>query len=129
MGYVYRGKIRDVEPTTPPAPAVTAVPIVRKHRKFDPTICGTPAGYKQHRRLDEDACDPCKAALAAYSREYRVRVLTGVTVVKKGFSPERCGSYAGYARHKRHDVPVCTLCEVAHADYMDEYRANRKAAA
>lgn len=33
--------------------------------------CGTYAAYQRHRRRSEDACDPCKAANAARSREAR----------------------------------------------------------
>lgn len=32
---------------------------------------GTHRGYRQHRRLGEDACRPCKDAQAAHEREYQ----------------------------------------------------------
>jgi len=32
--------------------------------------CGTPSGYQRHHRAGEYACDPCKAAHAAYVAEY-----------------------------------------------------------
>lgn len=41
--------------------------------------CGTLSGYQAHRRRDEDACRPCKAAQADYQRTYnraRSRALT-----------------------------------------------------
>jgi hypothetical protein len=122
MAYQYGGKIRDIEAPEPtiadPAEAMV----------FDPEKCGTTAGYKQHQNFNENACAHCKGALAAYSRAYRARVRSGQVVVMKEFSPERCGSYAGYAAHKRHNVPPCTVCLVAHAECMHAYRAKRKAA-
>jgi hypothetical protein len=33
--------------------------------------CGTNSGYKGHKRRGEKACEPCKAATAAYQRELR----------------------------------------------------------
>lgn len=32
---------------------------------------GTNAGYQAHRKLGEDACDPCRAAARAYQAAYR----------------------------------------------------------
>ena len=46
-----------------------------------------------------------------------------------GFDPAKCGTYAGYARHQRSDVPPCEPCKTALADYMNNYRAQRKVAA
>lgn len=46
----------------------------------EPTItdrCGTPAGYRRHRRAGERTCDPCRAANAAYIREYRAKKAAG----------------------------------------------------
>lgn len=33
--------------------------------------CGTVAGYQAHRRHDEPACDACRTANSAYTRDYR----------------------------------------------------------
>jgi hypothetical protein len=127
MAYAYRGTVRDIE--EPELTATEAPPANHADAPvFDPDKCGTPTGYKQHRHFNEAACDPCKAALAAYSRAYRARVRAGQVVVLKEFSPEKCGTYAGYAAHKRHNVPPCAACLVAHADYMHAYRTKRKAA-
>lgn len=41
---------------------------------------GTRGGYYAHRRLSEEACDPCKAAINEYVKEYRA---------KKGMSRNR----------------------------------------
>jgi hypothetical protein len=35
--------------------------------------CGTQAGYQQHRRLSQTACEPCKAAAREYMRDYNQR--------------------------------------------------------
>lgn len=32
--------------------------------------CGTPAGYRQHRKRGEEACERCREGHAAYQREY-----------------------------------------------------------
>lgn len=47
------------------------------HRLFDADAsgrgqCGTTGGYHRHRRVDQPACDACKAAHNDYSRERRV---------------------------------------------------------
>lgn len=33
--------------------------------------CGTPRGYKQHRRLGEEACQPCKEANSRKTSEWK----------------------------------------------------------
>jgi hypothetical protein len=35
--------------------------------------CGTVPAYKRHKRRGEDACDECKAAWAAWQRDYYAR--------------------------------------------------------
>jgi hypothetical protein len=35
--------------------------------------CGTNAGYRQHQKHGEVACDPCRRAHAEYARGYRAR--------------------------------------------------------
>jgi|GEM_PF-6757481 len=40
-------------------------------------VCGSPAGYKRHRRLGEDPCPACLDAVAAYSRERQALAETG----------------------------------------------------
>lgn len=36
-----------------------------------PPACGTASGYKRHRRIGEQACEPCLAANAAYNQGRR----------------------------------------------------------
>lgn len=38
---------------------------------FDPNLCGTPRGYRQHRRRGQAACQPCKDVMAKLSLEQR----------------------------------------------------------
>lgn len=33
--------------------------------------CGTPSGYRRHKRNGNDACPACKRALADYMNKYR----------------------------------------------------------
>jgi hypothetical protein len=56
-------------PTSQPAtgtPDPMPAPRARKARR--PAACGTPAGYKAHRRRGEPACAACKAANAKVSK-------------------------------------------------------------
>lgn len=113
-----------VAPVEPPKAKPGPKP---KPRVFDPDRCGTVPGYKQHRKHHQDACAPCKAAMATYGREYAARVkLNGV---RRGFNPDKCGTRAGYRRHEHSDVPTCGPCRAANSERSNAYRAARKAAA
>jgi len=50
-------------------------------------------------------------------------------VAAEDFNPDKCGTYAGYHRHRRYGVPACGPCKVANADYTFQLREARKAAA
>lgn len=127
MAYRYRGTVHDLN-----EPIRTIYPARKppQQRKDAGTGCGvaigTPAGYKRHQKANENACDPCKEALAEYSRDYRAKIRSGERFVRKGFTPDRCGTYAGYIHHGRQDVPACKPCLKAYREYMADYRANRK---
>lgn len=92
-------------------------------------LAGTRTGYARHQRADQEACDPCKSALAAYSRDYRAKIRGGEHTARSGYSDDRCGSYAGYCRHLRHNVPVCGPCAEARRVYKLEWQSNRTRAA
>jgi hypothetical protein len=62
-GYVYRGD-QPIGTAKKPGP----VP-----KPFDPDLCGTPKGYKQHVAFHEDACRSCLDAYATYQREWRAK--------------------------------------------------------
>lgn len=116
MGYVYRGDKHDVD--TPPR--------TNKHHGFDPSACGTYAGYRRHQKWGVPACQDCKDAQAAYSRDYWHHRGTRPTRIDV-FDPSACGTHAGYRRHTRSDVPPCRACLTAYADYMHHYRAKKAA--
>jgi len=50
-------------------------------------------------------------------------------VAAEDFNPDKCGTYAGYHRHRRYGVPACHACRVANADYTHQLREARKAMA
>jgi len=104
--YVYRGK-GGGEPT----------PI----RGFDPSACGIAAGYRRHQKHGVPACQPCKDATAAYSRERR-------QAAPAEFRPDACGTWAGWHRHRYHGIPACDACKAAAREYQAQYRAARRAA-
>ncbi len=66
MAYVYKGDRPD-----------TVTVRTRTVRPFDPSKCGTPAGYSRHQKhatateTKIDACAPCRAAMAARSQQIR----------------------------------------------------------
>ena len=72
MSYVYR-RTEDVQ-RTPYVPYVSrdkpaSAPARKPDPKdFDPELCGTPRGYRQHHRYRQDACRDCKDALNAQQR-------------------------------------------------------------
>lgn len=113
MAYVYRGTTRDIEEET------TTKPRPRQRAPFDPTKCGTYAGYKQHDNTGTPHCRPCKDAANKYVRELRAR--HKISPIIRGFQPDKCGTLAGYSRHKRHDVPVCDPCKQARAEHRRDY--------
>ena len=126
MGYVYRGTVHDLT-----APLVELPEPVRKGRKgpapFDPSKCGTTAGYKQHRAHNLEQCKACMAACRVYHNDWKARKRNGEPV-RKGFRDDACGTYAGYHRHKRHGVPACDPCETANTEYTSAYRLTHRAA-
>lgn len=70
MAYKYRGNVHD-------APTINAIPARCepkrrgvKPKPFDPAMCGTRKGYKQHLRRDVPICDACQVASNAYMAEY-----------------------------------------------------------
>jgi hypothetical protein len=81
--------------------------------------CGTPKAYHRHRRVPEDACQPCKDAIAEYERTREKKPFQGPKP-----RPE-CGSDKAYHAHvRRHETP-CDHCKRAHAD---EVRIRRETA-
>lgn len=67
-------------------------------------VCGTPEGWRQHRRLREVPCADCNQAREAYERS-------------------KCGSYAGYRIHRRNRTEPCPACCEANAVYQRQWAA------
>ena len=101
MSYQYRGKIRDEE--------------VLSHPK-----CGTDAGYQRHKYYKTPKCQPCKDAHTASQRAWIAR--------KRITMRSQCATYPGYMRHKRAGEPACDMCRAAYAQYMRDYRNQRRTA-
>ena len=118
-GYVWNGT---PEPPKPPRPRTP-----RKQADVG-TYCGTRTGYAIHKRGKEKACQPCKEAENAYSREYRRKIHNGLLTPPTPFNPDACGTMTGYRRHQRHRVTICQPCRDAHNICKAKYRANKKAA-
>lgn len=113
MGYQYRGTIHDLnEPAYVPP---------RKHDGFEPDACGTYAGYRRHQKWGVPACQDCRDAMAAYSRDRYVKR------PPKTFNPDKCGTWAGWLRHRYYGVPACEACQDAGREYQRQYRARRRA--
>lgn len=80
MTYVYRrSEAITREPTVPyvfrePDPPPKKVPDKKKYR---PELCGTTAGYAQHRRYGNEKCAECLDAQAKHSAAYRARKTRG----------------------------------------------------
>lgn len=131
MAYTYKGKLRDVSAPAPAEPRTPSTPGPKpKAPVFEPSHCGTYRGYKQHEKTGTEKCQACKDANAAYSRDYEARLKTGqIQALNRGFRPDACGTYAGYCRHLRHNVPACGPCADASRAHTAQHRAKRKAAA
>lgn len=48
-------------------------PLGRRARPFDPSLCGTTAGWNQHSRHKQPRCEACKQARKIYDAEYLAR--------------------------------------------------------
>ena len=53
--------------------AANAAERVKNPPMFDPSTCGTSAGYQRHAHYGVPSCPPCRAARTAYIAEYRAR--------------------------------------------------------
>jgi hypothetical protein len=135
-GYKWDGKPeqRDTTPApvkltpAPVKPRPARVPVPRP-RVFDPSKCGTHAGYKQHRRYGTDVCDACRAANSAYHRAWRAANPKEPVIRPDGrFSPGHCGTPQGYQRHLRAGTPTCVPCRAAHTERHRGYRTAKAAA-
>lgn len=90
-------------------------------RPFDPSKCGTPGNYQQHRHRNEPACEPCRLAHNAYARERRA--------IRNAARPPRtlqpCGTYAAYRRHFRNGEDPCPECRQANTRHWAKHNAGK----
>ncbi|QDG65826.1 hypothetical protein NIBR502772_05995 [Pseudarthrobacter sp. NIBRBAC000502772] len=75
MTYIYRAD-EDIqrEPTVPYIYRTIELPpevTYPERKKFKPELCGTPSGYQQHGRFNQERCPDCLIAYSEYQREYR----------------------------------------------------------
>lgn len=97
---------------------------------FDPSKCGTVAGYKRHKRAEQEACADCLVGNAAYMRaRTRARQKPAHERAVGIYNPDLCGGHNGYERHRRQNSIPCTPCREGHTKYAAERTAIRKAKA
>lgn len=119
MAYIYGGTKHDLaEPVAPPVQSGRG----RKFTGFDPSACGTYAGYGRHIKWGVPPCQDCRDAMAEYSRNRYRPKKSG-----PGFRDDACGTWAGWQRHHYYNVPVCAGCHESGREYQAERRRARKA--
>jgi hypothetical protein len=95
MTYIYRRtEAIDREPTAPYVfreiePQPKKLPDKKKWR---PELCGTTAGYAQHRRYDNEKCAACLDAQAKHSAAYRAKQKARQVLPKVRRNPSSIGS-------------------------------------
>ena len=117
-GYKYKGTepwVPATDPDRPPPPTSRRGPAPkpkRPLRKRGPKLatfeCGSLQAYRQHLRLKQPPCQPCKDAGAAHRRTY--------------YRPRRtvplkpCGTPAAFERHIFNKETPCDPCRQAKRD-------------
>jgi hypothetical protein len=113
---------------------------------------GTTAGYNAHRAAHAAPCEPCKRANwwkkardvqfitegyddadglgeGRWMRADTWGVLEWVPIeAQKPRDISKCGTNAGYSRHRRNDEPACRACKDANAAVGRERKARKEAA-
>lgn len=84
--------------------------------------CGTISGYMRHRRLEEEQCEACRMAWAAYNsrKNWQRRVAPGDL---KRRLVAQCGTNSGYTAHYTRGEKPCDACRAA----RKAYNASKKA--
>jgi hypothetical protein len=118
-----------VRPKKLSSPASTDVAVRGpKTRTSAPAECGTEAGYKRHRRLDEQTCEDCRRAVRDAQADRAARHAAGIPVATRS-KVAPCGTPAGYARHRNQGEDACDRCTQANKNYLQTYRAQTRNAA
>jgi WhiB family redox-sensing transcriptional regulator len=89
--------------------------------------CGTEAGYKRHRRLDEETCADCRRGVREAQADRAARHAAGIPVATRA-KVAPCGTPAGYARHRNRGEDACDSCTQANSTYLQAYRAQTRQA-
>jgi hypothetical protein len=111
-----------------PSPPSTGVAVhAPKTRTSAPAECGTEAGYKRHRRLDEETCADCRRAVREAQADRAARHAAGIPVATRA-KVAPCGTPAGYARHRNKGEDACDSCTQANSTYLQAYRAQTRQA-
>lgn len=109
--------------------------------------CGTDHGWYRHRQLGEDPCHVCdvahKESVAAWAKARfdaanapssdggRRRLVIPIELVLNERSPygggvgTRCGTAAGYLRHRHLGTTACTRCRKAWDKFSDQPGSGR----
>ena len=98
-----------------------------KSRTSAPAECGTEAGYKRHRHLDEETCADCRRAVREAQADRAARHAAGIPVATRA-KVAPCGTPAGYARHRNRGEDACDSCTQANSTYLQAYRAQTRQA-
>jgi hypothetical protein len=86
--------------------------------------CGTPAGYRRHRRDGEERCQRC---LDAKNTDERERARRGVKKPEK-LPPIAHGTPQGARQHWYRKDPICAACKDAYNADQNERRRRARAA-
>lgn len=115
---------------------VREVPVPGRYRQFDQLQpCGTYAAFRRHEDRGELIDDECRAAARAYwagrKRQQPARRASSRDTgpVAEERPQAACGTYAAYARHKRHGEPIDDECQTAARSYWngrDHTRVRRR---
>ena len=87
--------------------------------------CGSMLAYNQHLREGSETCQPCRDAAAENQRLVRIRRMSGKARSFREFAPDKCGTNAGYSRHRYYRLEACEPCKVAHRIYLVERKEAR----
>lgn len=80
---------------------------------------GTNAAYARHIKAGEEACGPCKHA---HNQDEKARLAGTLPPVEL----KPCGTLSAARRHRAKNEPMDAACHQAEADYVREWRAERR---
>ena len=75
--------------------------------------CGTTAGYRRHRRHDEQPCKPCTVAIRDYQRKWRAKDPTITRRSVKAYQLERTRALVALSRRHPDEYKALLKAEKA----------------